>query len=279
MSKKCKNCKTENQVDAIYCGNCGTELASKIVSDTNMSGKFNLTDYMGTIIVIIISIIMIIFTIYKIKEENIAEINKINTEANATEYNATQEVAQVQTESSIKQAIVNAHNAGDFSDAKILADSLKYTQAQPAYDPNNVTLLTTPLEQVKMPENGHIKRHKKFSRDTVMAPLEIKTEFGENYFVKLKDSYSKNTIITIFIKGGNSVTVDVPIGSYDFVYASGGDIWFGEQHLFGKQTGYSTIDTTLEFTYDGYQVLGHTLTLYKVVNGNMQTQSISADEF
>lgn len=110
-----------------------------------------------------------------------------------------------------------------------------------------------------------------------IAPLQIKTSAGCNYFVKAVPR-GKDAPVCIFVRGGTTVEVDVPLGDYTIKYACG-DEWYGEDLLFGSKTSYSKADSTFSFrrTYDG--VSGYTLTLYKVQYGNLHTSKIDASSF
>ena len=72
--------------------------------------------------------------------------------------------------------------------------------------------------------------------------------------------------------------VKVPFGTYEVRYASG-DTWYGYEYLFGPETSYSKADKAFTFEFDGNQISGYTITLYKVTNGNLSTKKIRPNEF
>lgn len=111
-----------------------------------------------------------------------------------------------------------------------------------------------------------------------ICPFEVKTEIGGYYLVKLENIYDKNNYFMIFIHGGKSVNVDVPLGSYLLKYASG-DNWYGYEIFFGPEGSYNKSDNTLIFEIDDNQISGYTVTLYKVISGNMRTTRIDFSEF
>jgi hypothetical protein len=111
-----------------------------------------------------------------------------------------------------------------------------------------------------------------------VAPLSINTSSGSNYLVKLKDAYTKESVMTIFIRGGDSVEVLVPLGSYEITYASGKS-WYGYDHLFGPDTTYNKAESLFTFSDTGYQINGYTITLYSVSNGNLKTTNINSSGF
>lgn len=115
------------------------------------------------------------------------------------------------------------------------------------------------------------------TKDTV-APFTIETSYGSNYVVKLKDYYTKEAVMTIFVKGGDTIKTEVPTGTYEVTYASG-DKWYGYNYLFGPDTGYSKADSSFSFNFDGYSYSGYTITLYRVSNGNLRTEGIDSSQF
>lgn len=141
------------------------------------------------------------------------------------------------------------------------------------------------LVKKALPSSGVIKY---YTNDEPIAPFEIKTSVNDyyndtttttHYYIKLVDYYNENnTLVTIFVRSGESVKVDIPIGDYKLKYATG-ETWYGEKDLFGHKTSYSKSEQQLNFSNSGYMVYGHTITLYKVQNGNLSTENINASDF
>ena len=132
------------------------------------------------------------------------------------------------------------------------------------------------LSALSLPENGEVIR---YHTSKAIAPFEIKTQLGKrHYFVKLVEYGQKKTILTVFIRDGQSVKIDVPLGTYEVKYAVG-QTWYGPENLFGPDTKYSKADEKFEFKKIGNQVKGYTIELYLQVDGNLETESISHSEF
>ena len=131
------------------------------------------------------------------------------------------------------------------------------------------------VPDVLMPNTGNVNN---YSSATRIAPFAIETSAGANYFVKLKDVYSDQTVMEFFIRGGEKISTKVPLGTYQIVYASG-DKWYGYSYLFGEKTSYSKTDQNFNFkqTYNG--VSGYTITLYRVSNGNLTTSYLNPSQF
>lgn len=141
---------------------------------------------------------------------------------------------------------------------------------------NKIPTTDTPRPSaLPLPKNGQIF---KTPMSECVAPFSIKTQGTEHYYIYLKAEIGKNNDISLFVKGGTSVEIDVPLGSYKLFYCSGSD-WFGKQDKFGKDTAYYTSDNTLKFYQDGQYAYGNTITLYPVYNGNLNTKNINASEF
>lgn len=110
----------------------------------------------------------------------------------------------------------------------------------------------------------------------LQAPFAIETSAGADYYIKLKEN--GRDAVTIYVRGGENVEVDVPLGTYEMTYASGAT-WYGTEHHFGPDTGYSKSDSRLSFEVVGNQITGYTVTLYQVYNGNMHTRDIPKSQF
>jgi len=122
-----------------------------------------------------------------------------------------------------------------------------------------------------------------YKKPTGEAPCQftVKTSSGSNYYIYMKNLKGYNDL-AFYVTGGNTVTKDIPLGSYKLYYCTG-DTWYGPQHKFGSKTAASTSDDIFTFSstvsgnyiyYDTWEV-----TLYKVSGGNMETEKISMDEF
>lgn len=141
------------------------------------------------------------------------------------------------------------------------------------------------LKTVPLPKSGVIHN---YTGKEAIAPFEIITQasenndplglYNDNYYIKLVNPYTDKTEIVIFMRGGETKKVHVPIGTYKLKRATG-ITWYGEEYLFGHNTQYTTSDELLTFKISGQYVEGHTLSLYKVENGNFSTKDISAEEF
>ncbi len=138
------------------------------------------------------------------------------------------------------------------------------------YDDSPAASFDQPV--VSEPSTGVISN---YTGRTPMSPFEIKTADSDNdYYIKLAGVDSGTTAMTIFVRGGETVDVDVPEGIYIVKYATG-DTWYGEDYLFGPDTRYSQTDETFDFTRDS----GWTIELIPQTDGNLTETTLDASEF
>jgi hypothetical protein len=131
------------------------------------------------------------------------------------------------------------------------------------------------IPEVPLPASGSVWTSRPGER---IAPFEITAAVGQHYIVKLVDAYTDNPVMEIFVHSGTTVKVDVPLGTYNVRYASG-QRWYGYLKRFGPGTTYSKADRSFSFSLVNRQITGYTITLFPVPNGNLQTSTISANEF
>ncbi len=128
-----------------------------------------------------------------------------------------------------------------------------------------------------------------------VCPFSVDVGTGQNYYIRLKyigeptftiekrtkkegSGTSYNSDIAFYVKSGQTVEIDVPIGEYKLYYACG-ETFYGPKLLFGDNTACYTSSETLEFYTDSEYYRGVSLTLYSVYNGNYSTQSIDDSSF
>jgi len=151
----------------------------------------------------------------------------------------------------------------------------------PTSSPNSTATTTTtvtPDANLKpiTATNGQIFE---YPRDERVAPLSVTASFSYNYYIYLDCITNPDNDMAFFVKRGNTVKLDVPLGTYRVYYATG-DIWYGTQHLFGSSTIYCKCDGTFNFyiSSDGYYS-GYTLELIEQHNGNLDTETVNPSEF
>lgn len=131
------------------------------------------------------------------------------------------------------------------------------------------------MPALDLPPNGEVRY---FQQAEAIAPFTIHTAPEVNYYVKLVDVDTGKTAVTIFVWGGQSVKTKVPLGTYEFRCATGKH-WYGEEELFGVETIYVQADKRMTFYIDGSQIMGHTVSLIKRIDGNLHTHNIKPSQF
>ena len=112
------------------------------------------------------------------------------------------------------------------------------------------------------------------------APLTIKTSpsGGYHYFVKIVNATNHQELGSYFIRSGEILKVQVPVGTYEIKYSSGKQ-WYGIDYLFGPETKYNKADSLFSFNFDGYQYSGYTIELIMQQNGNLRTSGIQPSQW
>lgn len=110
-----------------------------------------------------------------------------------------------------------------------------------------------------------------------VAPLGVKTQYGNDYYVKLVDMGGR-TIMTMYIEGGRDFECKVPLGTFEMRYAAG-KTWYGTKYHFGPETVYAKADKLLNFTSNSSGYSGYTVELILQRDGNLSTSRLSHDAF
>lgn len=113
----------------------------------------------------------------------------------------------------------------------------------------------------------------------VTAPLKITTKASDgNYVMKIVDATTGEFVATYFIERGNTLSIEVPLGSYKLKFAAG-SAWYGMKHLFGPNTSYSYIPDKLTFYVSGDYSRGHAIELIPQVGGNLDTRKMRPEDW
>jgi len=113
-----------------------------------------------------------------------------------------------------------------------------------------------------------------------VAPLNIKTSSagGYHYFLKIVNVANRQELGSYFIRSGETLDIDVPIGTYEIRYATG-KTWYGPSYLFGPETSYNKADSVFTFSFNGHQYNGYTVELIMQQNGNLRTSGIEPSQW
>lgn len=166
----------------------------------------------------------------------------------------------------------NESGSGGYEPSAYSPSSLNYAPSQGVAEPERPAFLEPTL-----PIQSKILKNTRPFYDA--APFEVETPPGGGYYLKLVDANSGDVVVTILVKGGEKYEAEVPLGSYRLRYATGQN-WYGEEHLFGPdETSYYVASDIFEFSIEGNYYVGNTLVLKKMLNGNLDTHKIPAENF
>ena len=113
--------------------------------------------------------------------------------------------------------------------------------------------------------------------ENAVAPFLIKSDGDKNYYVMLADPVSGQQKLGVFVRGGDTVEINVPLGTYEMIFNSGKD-WFGKDELFGEFMACEKADTLAVFKETPEAYKGCSITLYSVEDGNLSTKKIPATD-
>lgn len=131
------------------------------------------------------------------------------------------------------------------------------------------------LPKVPLPETGMISR----SSFEGVAPFKVTVPLNQvHYFLKIVNANTGERIASYFIRSGETLETKLPLGNYKIKYAFG-EVWYGKNHLFGENTQFAKANQNFEFNFNGYQYQGHRLELIQRQNGNLESSTISKNEF
>jgi hypothetical protein len=156
---------------------------------------------------------------------------------------------------------------------KRLYSEVVKTSSPPASELDKAVPLTR--SERPLPESGETRLVAPLNP---VAPLQIKAAFGTHYLVKLVDLKTRQLILTVFIRGGDSIEIKVPLGLYALRYASG-STWYGYDELFGTDTSYYQLEQPFDFTENNNQISGYVVVLYEHFQGNMKAAPIESKAF
>lgn len=96
--------------------------------------------------------------------------------------------------------------------------------------------------------------------------------------VKLQNIQDESKFVLVYVRANEKATVRVADGDYILKYTTG-SYWYGADSMFGMDAAFTKADDILTFTTANSQYTIYEITLYSVVNGNMETEDINSNEF
>ncbi|UNU73543.1 DnaJ domain-containing protein [Moraxella nasovis] len=154
--------------------------------------------------------------------------------------------------------------------AKTMRYRCEIPQLKERTDYLRAQLHTVALEVKPLPWTGETNQPDLYG-DTY---LQIKTNRHYHHLIKIIDANNHREVAWYFVRRGDIINLNLPIGEYIVKYAYG-NAWFGYDNLFGDDTMYAQVDEILDFySYQSYE-----LDLMRQVNGNLRTSIIDKSQF
>ena len=127
------------------------------------------------------------------------------------------------------------------------------------------------------PANGHVFHNTSVVRGGY-GTLKVKSgSYPVLVKVEVASGAHKGEYINLFVRAKSTASVHIQPGTYLVKYCVG-ETWYGPGEWFGSEMERYQCDTTLEFSKLPYYSTWE-LTLYSVVDGNLSTYPISAEDF
>ncbi len=108
---------------------------------------------------------------------------------------------------------------------------------------------------------------------TIKAPV----RGSELHAVRINEAGTGRLIGLVPLRVGETLSLSVPLGAYEFVFASGRS-WQGPEKLFGFTGKRTKTAEPLHFYKTGNQTIGHTIDLTQRVDGNLPTRPLAPFE-
>lgn len=169
-----------------------------------------------------------------------------------------------------------AMDAGDFERAKEQLLRCEETGSKTTEYTQTEKDLQQKLEALR-PANG-----KKFADNIKWGRCTFKVTGSEtcDSCVKVESTTDGNVYTTIYLRAGETVTLNLKDDVYICKYTAGAD-WFGEKPMFGKEAVYTKVNGTIDCTttYSGGYVYYHNFTFTIPGSLDKMADNISAEDF
>ncbi len=138
---------------------------------------------------------------------------------------------------------------------------------------------------IQNPPTRVIERSRK---KNAIATFAVETVAGNDYLVKLVNMSDPKDQVVIYVRGGDTYSIKVPLGRYH-VRAATGTTWYGKNDLFGPETRFFRfIDQSptpterlkvFHLRVQDRRIMGVKVIFRQSVLGDMLEESISRDDF
>ena len=113
---------------------------------------------------------------------------------------------------------------------------------------------------------------------TRTTPFQVRAAAGGQYFIKLVNVADEGDVIFLYARGGNTLDVAMPVGTYRMRFATG-PTWHGDKVLFGPQTTYWSAEQTVAFRNPRSGPAAVAIEISGQRGGRMRVSSIDRNRF
>jgi hypothetical protein len=134
---------------------------------------------------------------------------------------------------------------------------------------------------IALPETGNVTLYQRGQSSPLVAKFTVianSTSPESHHLVKLIDESTNESVLSVFVRNGETAAVKVPLGAYKINMAQG-TRWHGETKMFGRDMLVTQGHTPLVFSASLNSVTGHILRLEGAIDGNYPTRPLSTDQF
>ena len=132
-----------------------------------------------------------------------------------------------------------------------------------------------PAGALSFPISGHVLWYVPQAEGASASLTVTAPDRGDNFYVVRLTEVGTGRIVGIVpLRKGETVKVQVPLGQYEMIFASGSR-WYGPEELFGFLGEKKKAVKTFSFYRSGNVTNGHFINLTNTLNGNLQTRSVT----
>jgi hypothetical protein len=163
----------------------------------------------------------------------------------------------------------------------VIAPSAYFVGVGKREDRSRIAKLTAQVDELRAPacqragfRTAVLKQDRK-----AKAPFKVRVAAGSaDFYVKLVNPSNDEILVAMTVKAGDELEAQMPLGTHELRYATG-QLWCGEQELFGPATDTYRAESVMEAQVVGEQIVGASVLLEAIPGGNLTTSAIPRSEF
>lgn len=133
--------------------------------------------------------------------------------------------------------------------------------------------------QMPLPASGLLSVQEQEDIPPQLAPVRIENACENRHvLVKFVEPATGRTMLSAFVRAGDSAQFKVPLGIYELRFAAGNH-WLGQQTLFGPETIYRKLGGHYSFARKGQKIMGYTFRLDMTPGGSSPLDPLARAQF